>query len=139
MSSSRNDNISWDILIQHIRRRYAEVEYPEAWRNLPEIPTKEELMPNKDRDKDRYTPETWNAYQEDPIYDPNLPHNIIDGPWPSTMEYLGAHYQILREDAIAPLRTSIQQFRDDPKMNDSRETHIYTDVSSLPPRSREYN
>ena len=129
MSSYGRDNVASDILTQHIRRRYAEVEYPEAWRNLPEIPTKDEFMTNKTNEEGEDTPETWNAYQDDPVYDRDLPHNIIDGPWPSTMEYLGAHYQILREDAIAPLRISIQQFHENAQMVDSRETYVYTNAS----------
>lgn len=131
MSSLESDHGALRILTEHVRRQYAQTRFPEAWRNLPEIPTIKELVQDKDHNKSRYDNEVWNAYQQDPVYDPTLPQNIIDGPWPSTMDYLGAHYRILREDAIAPLRTSVHQFRDNPHMNDSRETYIYDNVSGL--------
>lgn len=119
------------ILTEHIRRPYMNVKYEEEWRNLPEIPTKKELLAGRGRANQGDESEQWNSYQDEPLYNPDLPHNIVDGPWPSTLGYIGAHYQILREDGIADLRVSIQQFRDNPRMTDSGETYVYTHVSSL--------
>jgi helicase required for RNAi-mediated heterochromatin assembly 1 len=132
MSQSVSDNVAYRILSEHVRRRYADVEYPEAWRNLPEIPTKVELLSKRGNGNGRDETEVWNSYQKEPIYDPNIPHNIVNGPWPSTMDYLGTHYQLLREDGIATLRASIQEFRDNPRMSDSRETNVYTNVKNYP-------
>lgn len=101
--------------------------------NLPELPTKAEMAPpvvqrsSATRFDDK--PQEWDEYQHDPIYSATLPHNIVDGPWSSKEAYIGAHYQILREDGIGPLRKAIEQVRFRPEMNEEDETCIYSDVS----------
>lgn len=57
--------------------------------------------------------------------------NHIEGPWPSKNSYLRAHYELLREDSIAPLRDAVAYVRDEPKMMDSKEVSIYDKVCSL--------
>ena len=64
-----------------------------------------------------------------------LPTNIIDGPWSSKEEYLRSHYELLREDAVAPLRDAIEEVREKPDMADSRTFCIYDKASE--PRSRD--
>lgn len=120
-----------DILKAHIHKTWAREDYSEEWRNLPEIPTKSEIMPTEEHPhpRRRIQEEKWDDYQKDPIYDPKLPKNIIDGPWPSKEAYISAHYRILREDAIAPLRESVRYFAKHPRMNDDRDTCVYTHVS----------
>lgn len=125
--ANRDDGVASRILNDHVRRPYADVQYAEEWRNLPEIPTKRELLLEKVNEI--VDDESWNTYQDEPLYSANLPVNIVDGPWPSTMDYLGAHYQLLREDSIASLRASIEEFRANPRMQDSRDTRVYSDVS----------
>ena len=122
------------ILRDHIYKRYENQAFPQEWRNLPEVPSTAEICPpsrslvdkgdvdEEDRDK-------WNQYQNDPLYDRTLPHNIVDGPWPSREAYLGAHYQILREDAIAPLRRAVESFKNCPSMVDDADICVYRDVS----------
>src|SRR6187402_3810688 len=97
------------ILRAHSKKLYQQNAYPEPWRNLPELPSTDEIKPSNDDsvDPDHEEPEKWDDYQQDPLYDSKLPQNIIDGPWPSRTEYIGAHYQMLREDAIASLRRSV--------------------------------
>lgn len=124
-----DDSTSWKILDAHVRKTWAQQDYHEEWRNLPEIPTEAEIMPEDDEDAEqRIQEENWDDYQNDPIYDPKLPKNIIDGPWPSKKEYISAHYQILREDVVAPLRESVKYFRQHRHMNDDNDTCIYTHV-----------
>jgi helicase required for RNAi-mediated heterochromatin assembly 1 len=72
--------------------------------------------------------DNWDRYQKEPLYDQNLPHNIVDGPWPSKEAYLGAHYQILREDAIASLRRAVLEFKKCPLLVDDTEICVYKDV-----------
>ena len=54
----------------------------------------------------------------------------IEGSWPSKNSYLRAHYELLREDSIAPLRDAVAYVRDEPKMMDSKEVSIYDMVCS---------
>ena len=60
-----------------------------------------------------------------------LPANRIDGPWKSKDKYLKAHYSLLREDAVSPLRDAVDQFRRSPEMteNDNKVVSIYERVS----------
>ena len=127
--SSQNIGRANDILRSHINKTYARNNYPEAWRNLPEIPSSEEIRPPQPESDN--APEEWNEYQRDVGYDPKLPINIIDGPWGSKNEYIGAHYQILREDSIAALRRSVSYVREHPDAMESDDTFMYTNVSSL--------
>jgi helicase required for RNAi-mediated heterochromatin assembly 1 len=131
MISGENQKAT-SILTDHVKKPYQSREFAEPWRNLPEVPTKEEIMPATDEDSGGdQEPEQWNDYQQDPVYDPNLPHNIVDGPWPSKERYISAHYRILREDAIAGLRHSVASVKRRPAMMDDKETCIYTHVTLL--------
>lgn len=130
MVSVRELAIATKIIQEHVLKPYErELHTEEPWRSLPEIPDKSEIMP-KENDRDRYKVEEWNDYQKDPVYDVNLPVNIVDKPWPSKEEYISAHYQILREDAIASLRNSVKSFKRNPDMDDDTFTHVYTSVST---------
>jgi helicase required for RNAi-mediated heterochromatin assembly 1 len=133
--SAREINNANRILQDHIWKLYENQSFQEEWRNLPEIPTRAEICPpdkalveSADDIEEARNPRNWNKYQEEPSYDQNLPHNIVDGPWPSKEAYLGAHYQILREDAIAPLRRAVAAFKKFPALEDDNETCVYTDV-----------
>ncbi|KAI9737771.1 MAG: hypothetical protein M1834_009139 [Cirrosporium novae-zelandiae] len=57
-----------------------------------------------------------------------IPENKVKGAWESKEAYLEAHYELLREDAIASLRTAVDQVREKPQMNDSELVCIYQDV-----------
>jgi helicase required for RNAi-mediated heterochromatin assembly 1 len=127
--SSQSIGRANDILRSHVNKPYAQNNYPEAWRNLPEIPSSEEIMPSQ-RESDN-TQEEWDDYQKDVSYHPKLPFNIIDGPWRSKSEYIGAHYQILREDSIAALRRSVAHVKERPHDMESDETFMYTNVSGF--------
>ncbi|KAF7955588.1 hypothetical protein EAE96_004514 [Botrytis aclada] len=118
------------VLREHVHKTYAKINYHESWRNLPEIPTSEEILEDVSwQDKDG--PEQPMDYQrlaEPKEFDPRLPHNNINGAWSSKVGYLGFHYQILREDAVAPLRQSVAEFKTNNDMSDTQDTSIYTDV-----------
>ncbi|KAF5877161.1 putative dead box helicase protein [Botrytis fragariae] len=118
------------VLREHVQKPYAIIKFLESWRNLPEIPTSEEILEDVSwQEKDG--PEQPMDYQrlaEPKEFDPRLPHNNIDGAWGSKEEYLGFHYQILREDAVAPLRQSVAEFKRNSNMSDTQDTSIYTDV-----------
>lgn len=69
-----------------------------TWLDAPEVPTSNELM-----DKD----EAWTRIAEDGSNTVVMPGNRLNGPWPSKDEYLEAHYSMLREEAVQPLRQAI--------------------------------
>ena len=62
---------------------------PNSWLSYAEIPTSIEIM---------YTPP-----------DNRVPRNITEGAWDSKEEYLSSHYELLREDAVFPLRVAVHQ------------------------------
>lgn len=131
-ASSRVFGDARRILQEHAKKSYQQNAFPQAWRNLPEVPSAEEIKPRSvsasiERDG-RSDP--WNEYQTDLLYDANLPHNHIRGPWSSKEAYIRAHYQILREDAIASLRNSVAEVSLKTSIVDNGETCIYTDVST---------
>lgn len=82
------------------------------WQSKPEIPSAEEVL-GKD------TPDDF------VILNPN----IVDGPWPSKETYLEAHYNLLREDSVAPLRDAVAMVRNDPLRSDTKDLSVYESVS----------
>jgi helicase required for RNAi-mediated heterochromatin assembly 1 len=56
-----------------------------------------------------------------------LPPNKVQGPYLSNWEYLQRHYELLREDAIRPLRKAVEEVRDDP----SRDEQDYLQASNV--------
>ena len=54
--------------------------------------------------------------------------NKVSGVWKSTDRYLKCHYELLREDAISPLRDAVDIFRRDPEMWDDKSVAIYERV-----------
>lgn len=61
----------------------------------------------------------------------SLPANKIKGKWKSIEKYLRTHYELLREDAISPLRDTIDTFKKDPDMTDDSATAVYEKVFML--------
>jgi helicase required for RNAi-mediated heterochromatin assembly 1 len=85
---------------------------PSRWLCQPEVPTSAEILL---------------AGDDDVV----LPANKIDGPWKSKDKYLKAHYNLLREDAVSPLRDAVEIFRQNPDMmeSDSKVVAIYEKVN----------
>ena len=73
------------------------------WLKIPDVPTAEEIL---------YT----GALE--------IPANIIKGPWNDKDLYLQNHYELLREDALSPLRAVVAEIRANPKLveDDMKET-----------------
>lgn len=86
----------------------------EQWLSKPEIPSPEEIVG------------TDSASSDDCV--DLMPNNVV-GPWLSKDLYLKAHYELLREDAVAPLRDAVAYVREDPRMMDSQTVAIYEKVS----------
>lgn len=83
-----------------------------AWLQKPELPTADEIL-GKDAPGD----------------DVLLAANKISGPWPSKNEYLETHYNLIREDSVAPLRDAVTMVRNNPHMHDARNISIYEKAS----------
>ncbi|ETN40525.1 uncharacterized protein HMPREF1541_04802 [Cyphellophora europaea CBS 101466] len=79
------------------------------WLKLPEVPTNEEvaLLPEEEVE---------------------LAPNKIRGKWKSVDRYLKAHFELLREDAMSPLRDAVDQIRKNPDMMDDHTMSIYEKV-----------
>ncbi len=84
------------------------------WLSRSEIPTTEEILDDEEEEV-------------------RLLPNRLDKPWPNRRKYLETHYELLREDAISPLRDAVQQFRQTPDMCDDSQLAVYDKASSLPP------
>lgn len=82
----------------------------EAWMLKHEFPTAEEILGSDGRAGGLLEP------------------NKIQGPWSSAKKYLRTHYDLNREDVIAPLRNSVAYFREHRQMNDSKNFCIYEKV-----------
>jgi helicase required for RNAi-mediated heterochromatin assembly 1 len=92
---------------------------PDAWTSnswilKPEIPSSDEILGTEDEFVD-------------------LMPNQIEGPWGNKGAYLKAHYELLREDAVAPLRDAVAIVRCDPDMNDDKEVSVYEKVALTSP------
>ncbi|KAF2843206.1 P-loop containing nucleoside triphosphate hydrolase protein [Patellaria atrata CBS 101060] len=80
------------------------------WESRPEIPTGTEIL------------------DSGPI---EVPTNIINTPWDSNEDYLRTHYELLREDAIRPLREAVSRIRTLPTSTEAdmgNSIGIYDDV-----------
>jgi helicase required for RNAi-mediated heterochromatin assembly 1 len=88
-----------------------------SWLSNPEVPTAAEVLGSD-------TPDDYVC----------LNPNVIDGPWESKEQYIEAHYKLLREDSVAPLRDAVGTVRSNPSMNDGGDISIYENVSLTHPK-----
>jgi helicase required for RNAi-mediated heterochromatin assembly 1 len=95
---------------------FDETEPPTAskpWLLKSEIPTSEEILNYEDEDV-------------------QLLPNKLDRPWKTAKKYLETHYELMREDAIAPLRDAVHQFKLTPDMPDDHQLCVYLKVRRSP-------
>lgn len=85
-------------------------ETAKPWLFKSEVPTSAEIL----------------ADEDEPV---ELLENRLSRPWPSRKKYLETHYELLREDAVSPLRDAVCQFKRTPDMSDDRQLVIYTKAS----------
>lgn len=99
-------------------RQYFDPDLPiygpwKLWQTKPELPSTEEIL-GTDIPGDVVA----------------LTPNFISEPWVSKEEYLEAHYALIREDSVAPLRNAVARVRADPFMKDTPDVSIYEKVST---------
>ncbi|KAL2822192.1 P-loop containing nucleoside triphosphate hydrolase protein [Aspergillus cavernicola] len=90
-----------------------------------------------DTDPDTWSSKPWTLKPELPTSDEilgagedfvDLRPNKLEGPWESKDAYLKAHYELLREDSVAPLRDAVAIVRNEPDMEDRKNVSIYEKV-----------
>ncbi|CAI7581715.1 unnamed protein product [Penicillium crustosum] len=81
------------------------------WQTKPELPSTEEILGT-----------------DIPGKVVALTPNCILEPWTSKEKYLEAHYSLIREDSVAPLRNAVARVRADPSMIDTPDVSIYEKV-----------
>lgn len=80
-----------------------------TWINKPEVPTSSEIL----------TESSGFTVGEQIIdLDEEIRPNKVKGAYQSNEEYLGTQYELLREDAIRPLRQAVEDVRKDPWKNE---------------------
>lgn len=92
-----------------IREYFHLAEKPVAggpWLQKPELPLPSEIL----REKSDTDPANRPLVDLEDIVRPHR----IEGPYASNDEYLGTKYELLREDAVRPLREAIDEVRQDP-------------------------
>ena len=83
-----------------------------SWLGKREIPSSAEIL--------GITSDDGNGTGENEI---GLTVNKIDSPWASKEQYLEAHYELAREDAVAPLRDAVAEVKTDPNMMERDSTN----------------
>ncbi|KAJ5360713.1 hypothetical protein N7517_009904 [Penicillium concentricum] len=100
-------------------RQYYDPDLPvygpwKLWQTKPELPSAEEIL-GTDVPGDVVA----------------LAPNCISGPWVSKEKYLEAHYALIREDSVAPLRNAVGRVRAEPFMRDTPDISIYEKIYEL--------
>ncbi|KAF2867362.1 P-loop containing nucleoside triphosphate hydrolase protein [Massariosphaeria phaeospora] len=79
-----------------------------SWLEKPEIPTSSEILPSPAS----LTSELIDLNEE-------IRPNKVEGAYDNTEEYLGTQYDLIREDAIRPLRKAVEQVQQSPWLIES--------------------
>ena len=88
-STFTKPRLTLDLSIREYEKAFEETTNLQPWRQQREIPTSQEIRGEDD--------------------EVEVSVNKITQPWPSKEEYLEAHYGLLREDAVAPLRNVVSE------------------------------
>lgn len=100
-----------DLSIRGYMRALVRSKDASSWLGKREIPSSAEIM--------GITSDDGNGIGENEI---GLNVNKIDTPWDSKEQYLGAHYGLVREDAIAPLRDAVAEVKNQPNLMEQNST-----------------
>ena len=102
-ASSRTNN---DIL-QYIHDAKKPVGSAGPWIDQPEIPTSAEIMSFP------------TGFTQDPsALDSKVRPNKVEGAYDTNEEYLGTQYELLREDALRPLRRAVEAVWKSPELDE---------------------
>lgn len=102
-----------------IRRYYEIASKPVAgagpWLEMPEVPHASEILHVEHASN---TIETLITIEDEPQPQPRPKR--IEGPYDSTEDYLRTEYELLREDALRPLREAVTEVRKDPWRDEAK-------------------
>lgn len=100
-----------DLSIREYMRALIRSNDASPWLGKREIPSSAEIM--------GITLDDGNGTGENEI---GLNVNKIDTPWDSKEHYLEAHYELVREDAVAPLRDAVAEVKNEPNLMEQDST-----------------
>jgi helicase required for RNAi-mediated heterochromatin assembly 1 len=105
----KDDGLHTDAIRQYVEKSRAEVD-SSSWVSCCEVPTSAEIFD---------IIESWQRL------DPKdgsvvLQGNVLQGPWPSKNEYLMGHYELLREEAVRPLREAVHWVKNNPTCSEDQ-------------------
>ncbi|SLM34912.1 P-loop containing nucleoside triphosphate hydrolase [Lasallia pustulata] len=101
-----------DLSIREYMRALVRSKDAISWLGKREIPSSAEIM--------GITSDDGNGVGGNEI---GLTVNKIDSPWDSKEQYLEAHYELAREDAVAPLRDVVAEVKNDPNLMERDSTN----------------
>lgn len=113
-----------DLSIREYMRSLVRSKDASSWLGKREIPSSAEIM--------GITSDDGNGTGENEI---GLNVNKIDSAWDSKEQYLEAHYELVREDAVAPLRDAVAEVKNEPNLTEQDSTDsaaIYEKVDYAP-------
>ena len=101
-----------DLSIREYMRTLVRSKDASSWLGKREIPSSAEIK--------GITSDDGNGTGENEI---GLNVNKIDSPWDSKEQYLEAHYELVREDAVAPLRDAVAEVKNEPNLIEQDSTN----------------
>jgi helicase required for RNAi-mediated heterochromatin assembly 1 len=110
-SSSKDTNHTNKEIREYLKPAPVGTGAQEAWTTKSGVPSSKEILAIDDIGEEL-----------------DLMANKISGSWESRQMYLKTHYELLREDAVAPLRDAVAYVRNDPQMKDDQNICIYEKV-----------
>ena len=125
--SKTRPKLTLDVSIREYEKGVQDTANLPLWRQQREIPTSQEIRGDI----------TTNG-EDDEV---EVPVNEVSKPWPSKEEYLEAHYGLLREEAVAPLRNVVSELLVEPQIeekNSQENAAIYEKVVPLVLRNINY-
>lgn len=98
---------SLNIMIRDYFKAPGTLAHASSWISKSEIPSAEEVLGLDN------TSNSSDTHGSNPPSDAvALPVNKVVGMWVDKEEYLGAHYELLREDVVGPFCEAVQDYRD---------------------------
>ena len=117
-SSNSRPRLTLDLSIREYEKAFQDTDNVQSWRHQREIPTSQEIRGGLTSD-----------IQDDEV---EVAVNKVTQPWSSKEEYLEAHYGLLREDAVAPMRNVVSEVLAEPQIeekNSQENAAIYEKVT----------
>ncbi|KAI9711490.1 MAG: hypothetical protein M1820_002053 [Bogoriella megaspora] len=103
-----------DVAIRNYVNVAAQIPFdpPSAWLSMPEVPTASEILPGS------RTIQRQDSERAKRLPAKGLTPNKASGAWDSTDDYLRDQYNLIREDAVRPLRDAVGLFRGNRNANE---------------------